>query len=49
MLRQTRRDFLKAAGIVGIGMSRVLAGGKAPATKTNSKIRVAQIIKSNRG
>ena len=43
MRKQTRREFLKAAGIVGISASRVLAEGKAPAMKANSKIRVAQI------
>lgn len=43
MRKQTRREFIKAAGIAGIGMSRVWAEGKAPATKANSKIKVAQI------
>jgi len=43
MRKQTRRDFLKAATVASIGMSQVLADDKAPATDTNSKIRVAQI------
>ncbi|MBL7187306.1 MAG: carbon-nitrogen hydrolase family protein [Phycisphaerae bacterium] len=43
MLRQTRRDFLKAAAIAGIGASKVLAEGKAQPEKTLSKIKVAQI------
>ncbi|MHC4431375.1 MAG: carbon-nitrogen hydrolase family protein [Planctomycetota bacterium] len=43
MLEQTRRDFLKAATIAGIGTSSVLAEGKAPPEKTLSKIKVAQV------
>jgi len=50
MLRQTRRDFLKAAGVAGIGVSQVLAGtnkgnpdNKAREKKVRSKIRIAQV------
>ena len=43
MTKQTRRDFLKATTIAGIGISRVLADEKTTANDTNSKIRVAQI------
>jgi len=50
MLRQTRRDFLKAAGVAGIGVSQVLAGTnkgnpdtKAREKKVRSKIRIAQV------
>jgi predicted amidohydrolase len=50
MLKQTRREFLKAAGIAGIGVSEVLAGAnkenidtKPSKKKLMSKIRVAQV------
>ncbi|MHC4533748.1 MAG: carbon-nitrogen hydrolase family protein [Planctomycetota bacterium] len=50
MLRQTRREFLKAAGVAGIGISKVLAGtnkenpdAKPSKKKLISKIRVAQV------
>jgi predicted amidohydrolase len=50
MLRQTRRDFLKAAGFAGIGVSQVLAGTnkgnsdvKARENKVMSTIRIAQV------
>ncbi|MHC4495566.1 MAG: hypothetical protein ACYSYM_07055, partial [Planctomycetota bacterium] len=49
MLEQTRREFLKAAGLAGISVSEVLAANsngkedKARRKKTISKIRVAQI------
>ena len=50
MLKQTRRDFLKTAGIVSIGVSKVLAGtNKDTQDATNrkgkitSKIRIAQV------
>ncbi len=43
MLKQTRRDFLKAATIAGIGVSKVSAEGKAQLEKALSTIRVAQI------
>ncbi|UCE50433.1 MAG: carbon-nitrogen hydrolase family protein [Phycisphaerales bacterium] len=43
MLKQTRREFLRAAGIAGSGMSRVLAADKLSETKPRSRIRVAQI------
>ena len=43
MTKQTRRDFLKATTIAGIGISRVLADETTTANDTNSKIRVAQI------
>ncbi|UCF16830.1 MAG: carbon-nitrogen hydrolase family protein [Phycisphaerales bacterium] len=43
MLEQTRREFLRAAGIAGSGMSRVLAADKLSETKPRSRIRVAQI------
>ena len=43
MQQQTRRDFLKAAGIAGIGMSQVLAESKAATAELISKIRIAQI------
>ncbi len=40
---QTRREFLRATGIAGMGMSRVLAEGGTSQVKPQSKIRVAQI------
>ena len=43
MLEQTRREFLRAAGIAGFSVSHALAEGKAPEHKPRSKIRVAQI------
>lgn len=50
MLKQTRREFLKAAGIVGIGVTRVLADtnketekNKTGQKKPMSIIRVAQV------
>lgn len=43
MRKQTRREFIKAAGIAGIGVAQVLAEGKASEIKPRSKIRVAQI------
>lgn len=43
MLEQTRREFLKAAGLVGIGASRLLAQSKTSEKKWRSGIRVAQI------
>jgi len=43
MLKQTRRDFLKAATIAGIGVSKVSAEARAQLEKTLPKIRVAQI------
>ena len=50
MLKQTRRDFLKAAGVAGIGVSQILAGtneenppAKTSKKKLMSKIRVAQV------
>ena len=50
MIKQTRRDFLMAAGVAGIGVSKVLAGtikenpdAKIRKKKSMSKIRVAQV------
>ena len=43
MIKQTRRDFLKAATIAGIGTSQILAEGKTRPEKALSKIKVAQI------
>ncbi len=43
MQKQTRREFLRAAGIAGIGASQVLAEGGASGIRPRSKIRVAQI------
>ncbi len=43
MRKQTRREFLKAAGIAGLGASQLRAEGKNPDFKSRSKIRVAQI------
>ena len=50
MLRQTRRDFLIAAGVAGISVSKVFAGTKKenPNTESSkkkliSKIRIAQV------
>jgi predicted amidohydrolase len=43
MPNQTRRDFLRAAGIAGISASQVLAEGEASEIRPRSRIRVAQI------
>ena len=50
MLKQTRREFLMAAGVAGIGISKVLAGAnkenpdaKPSKKKLISKIRIAQV------
>ena len=50
MLKQTRREFLKAAGAAGIGFSKLLAAAnkensdaESPKKKLISKIRVAQV------
>jgi len=49
MLRQTRREFLKACGAAGIGISSVLANTnnkpdtKGAKGKIKSKIRIAQV------
>lgn len=43
MRKQTRREFLKAAGIAGIGASQLLTEAEAAEIKPRSKIRVAQV------
>ena len=43
MRKQTRREFLKAAGIAGVGASQLWAEGKASEAGPRSRIRVAQI------
>ena len=48
MLRQTRREFLKAAGVAGIGISQVLVktkkrNGSDSNENPDAKIRVAQV------
>jgi predicted amidohydrolase len=43
MRKQNRRDFLKAAGIVGLGVTPTWAESQAPEIKPKSRIRVAQI------
>jgi len=43
MRKQTRREFLRAAGIVGVGASQLWAEGEASEAEPRSRIRVAQI------
>ena len=43
MGKQTRREFLKATGIAGVGISQILAEGRASEIKPQATIRVAQV------